>query len=78
MTAAAGPAVRIKKSRPKLKENGTKKQRLNRKKKTTTTTKTIRQKTNKQRRRESHPGHLQVQATPWPMHHTAKHTSFEN
>ena len=33
MTAAAGSAVRIKKNRPKLKENGTKKQRLNRKNK---------------------------------------------
>ena len=56
---AAGSAVRIKKNRPKLKENGTKRQRLNRKKKKNDTTKN-----NKQRRWESHPGHLQVQATP--------------
>ena len=64
MTAAAGSAIRIKKTRPKLKENGTKKQRLNRKKTKNKKQKADTTKNNKQRRWESHPSHLQVQATP--------------
>ena len=61
---AAGSAVRIKKNRPK---NATKKQRLNRKKNNNnkqTKQKNDTTKNYKQRRRESHPGYLQVQATP--------------
>ena len=54
-------------------KNRAKKQRLNRKKKEKNDSK-------KQKMlccRESTPVHLQLQATPWPLHHTATHTCFE-
>ena len=48
-------------------ENRAKKQRLNGKKKNDTRKQKMR------RRRESNPVRLQVQATPWPLHHTETH-----
>ena len=60
-----GLAVRIKENRRKEKI-GWKKKKTRQKKKTE-------KRNGKQRRRESNQAHLHVQATPWPLHHSATH-----